>query len=273
MKKFIYFTFLFLTVIYNKLEIKADPFIDYDYHLEKLEVPTDIISELNDYQKQLIYERIDNHSIYESVQFLNVTFDKNRNVIVDDIDPDLRLINLSFKNTDNADNHEITKVFFYDWCKTNSLIHLLNEDLIVYNNYNIRNASYFQIIDFYGATYSKTKNHVKNLFETSAPTKIDLNSISFSSPSKYGLMPNSMIFGSFLLTYRVTEDSMDDGTFTYYHNYNHAAEYRELNLNHMTVKNNSKTTQNIKSLKNYVIFIALIGVIIYLSLTAKPRKK
>ena len=66
---------------------------------------------------------------------------------------------------------------------------------------------------------------------------------------------------------------MDDGTFTYYHNYNHAAEYTELNLNHMIVKNNSKTTQNIKSLKNYVIFIALIGVFIYLSLTAKPRKK
>ncbi|WP_343249080.1 hypothetical protein [Diplocloster hominis] len=269
MKKLIYLLIFSFIIIYNKLETKADTLVNYDTHLEDLETPPDIISKLNDYQKQLIYKKINSNKIYDSSQFLNIKFGKKGNVTVDDIDPDLRLIYLTYKNTDN---HETTMVFFYNWCKSNSLINILNEDFLVCN-YNAGNTNYFEIIEFYGAIYSKTDDHVKELLETSAPTQVDFGSISLSSPSKYGLMPNSLIFGSFLTTYNVMDDSVADGTFLYYHNYNPAAEYKDLSVNNITVKNNINITQNLRYTIPYIAFIALIGLFIYLSLTAKAHKK
>ena len=117
MKKIIYLIFFTFTILYNKVDIKADTITDY--YLEDLNIPSDIISKLNDYQKQLIHDRINNKNIYDSSQYLNVKFNKARNVTVDDKDPDLRLIYLAFKNTDKQ---ETNIVFFYDWCKSNRFI-------------------------------------------------------------------------------------------------------------------------------------------------------
>ena len=235
-------------------------------YLEELNIPSDIISELNDYQKQLIHDKINNKNIYDSSQFLNVKFDKTRNVTVDDKDPDLRLIYFAFKN---SDQQETNIVFFYDWCKSNRFINILNEDRLGYN-YNFKNTNSFE---FYGAAYSKTDFCVKKLLETEAPSHVDSNSICFSFPAKYGIMPNSLLFGCFMLSYRAIDDTVEEGTIVYYHNYSDKTEYKKLIKYNITVKNNINWNQNGRFIIDCIIFIILIGVFIYLSLTAKPLKK
>ena len=264
MKKIIYLIFFTFTILYNKVDIKADTITDY--YLEDLNIPSDIISKLNDYQKQLIHDRINNKNIYDSSQYLNVKFNKARNVTVDDKDPDLRLIYLAFKNTDKQ---ETNIVFFYDWCKSNRFINILNEDRLGYN-YNFKNTNSFE---FYGVAYSKTDFYTKKLLETEDPSHVDSDSICFSFPAKYGIMPNSLLFGCFTLSYKAIDDTAEEGTIVYYHNYSDKTDYKELIKNYITVKNNINWSQNGRFIINCIIFIVLIGIFIFLSLTAKPIKK